>query len=341
MDSDNMNIVTGNKVYEEIKGKRTIYVLLSGTTEISLLDGVSAAGEKPELTPLTPPLDSEIIFTGKCKSYDVMPMTDNGIPTPAIITRASNEISKIDTLIVDAGLKEYPKIPFIYTGLGSANNFTERKALDRYNEAVSFGEYIGKILDGKYDYILLAESVPGGTTTAYAVLSALNINYMTSSSMRDSPDNIKRELIKKAFKRIEPDHNPEHAIEQYGDYMMALSIGISRKVRKSTLLFSGGTQMLNVYLLDQMINKTKDKRYIFTTKYIMNDKKELMEKIGGDNIIYSNMDFSNIDGLNYYEQGYVKEGTGFGATFGIAYLNCGNVDYIYDEIKKVYASFLR
>ncbi len=335
-----MDIVTGNKIYEKIKGKKTIYVLLSGTTEISLIDGISAAGEKPELTPLTPLLDSEIIFSGRCKSYDVIPMTNNGIPTPSIITRASNEISKIDTLIVDAGLKECPRIPFIYTGLGSAKNFTEHKALDRYNDALSFGEYIGEILDDKYDYILLAESVPGGTTTAYAVLSALNINYMTSSSMKDSPDDIKRELIKKAFNRIGPDHNPEHAIEQYGDYMMALSIGISRKIRKSTLLFSGGTQMLNVYLLDQMINGTNDKRYIFTTKYIMNDKRELMEKIGRNNIIYSNMDFSNIDGLNYYEQGYVKEGTGFGAAFGIAYLNHGNVDYIYDKIKNVYTSFL-
>ncbi len=336
-----MGIINGNKIYEKINDKNDVlYILLAGTTLISTVKGISAAGESPELTKLTPVLDSEIIHSGKCISYDVIPMTSNGIPTPAIITRASNEISKINTLIIDSGLTEYPKIPFLYTGLKEAENFSEETALKNYDNAINYGEYIGKLIDNKYKYIFIAESVPGGTTTAYAVLKALGYDYMTSSSLKENPDKIKNNLIEKAFKRIKLNKNDyNNIVKEYGDYMMALSIGISKSVKKSNIIYSGGTQMANVYLLDKLINNSNN-RYVFTTKYVMEDKKDLMENIVDNNIVYSNTDFSNIKGLNYYEKGYVKEGTGFGAAFGLAYIFSNNENKIYNNIKKVYNSFL-
>ncbi len=336
-----MEVINGNKIYEKINDKDDIlYILLAGTTKISAINGISAAGESPELTELTPTLDSEIIHSGKCISYNVIPMTSGGIPTPAIITRASNEISKINTLIIDSGLTEYPKIPFLYTGLREARNFSEETALKNYENAINYGEYIGKLIDNKYKYIFIAESVPGGTTTAYAVLKALGYDYMTSSSLKENPDSVKNDLIDRAFKRVKLNRNDyNNIIREYGDYMMALSAGISRNVKKSNIIYSGGTQMANVYLLDKLINKSRN-RYVFTTKYVMNDRNDLMRNIVNDNIIYSNTDFSNINGLNYYEKGYVKEGTGFGAAFGLSYILTENEKEIYSNIKRVYNSFL-
>ncbi len=336
-----MEVINGNKIYERINDKDDVlYILLAGTTKISTINGISAAGESPELTKLTPVLDSEIIYSGKCLSYNVIPMTSNGIPTPAIITRASNEISKINTLIIDSGLMEYPKIPFLYTGLKEAKKFSEETALKNYENAVNYGEYIGKLIDNTYKYIFIAESVPGGTTTAYAVLKALGYDYMTSSSLKDNPGIIKNDLVEKAFKRIRLNRNDyNNIIKEYGDYMMALSIGISRNVKKSNIIYSGGTQMANVYLLDKLINRSKN-RYVFTTKYIMNDDHNLMKNIVNDNVMYSNTDFSGINGLKYYENGYVKEGTGFGATFGLSYIFSEDENMIYDNIKRVYNSFL-
>ena len=334
--SCNMAILHGNKIYSEIKDSGDVlFILLAGSTDISKIPGISAAGESPELTALTPVLDSEIIWSGKCISYDVVPMTENGIPTPSIITRASIETSGIETLIVDAGMVEDPKIPFIKTGLGPALNGSENTALPYYDRAMEFGKYIGGLIDGRYKHIFIAESVPGGTTTAYTVLSSLGIMDMTSSSMKDSPDNIKKELAQKALKRIDKRATIPEKIRETGDYMMPLVLGISSAVKNSNIFFSGGTQMATVFYLDMLINHGNN-RYVFTTGYIMKDKRDLMEKLAGSSIIYADTDFTGMEGLEYYEDGYVKEGTGFGAAFGIASILGNNTDAIYKSIEKVY-----
>ena len=331
-----MGILHGNKVYSEIKdSKDVLFIMLAGSTEISKIPGISAAGETPELTALTPVLDSEIIWAGKCISYDVVPMTENGIPTPSIITRATIETSGVETLIVDAGMVEDPEIPFIKTGLGPALNGSEQRALPNYDRALEFGKYIGNLIDGRYKHIFIAESVPGGTTTAYTVLSSLGIMDMTSSSMKESPDNIKKELAQKALKRIDKRATVPEKIRETGDYMMPIALGISSTVKGSNIFFSGGTQMATVFYLDKLINNGKN-RYVFTTVYIMKDKRDLMEKLAGSNIIYADTNFTGMKGLEYYEEGYVKEGTGFGAAFGIASILGNNTDAIYNSIENVY-----
>ena len=61
--SYHMAILHGNKIYTEIMSSKDIlFILLAGTTEVSKIPGISAAGETPELTALTPVLDSEIIW---------------------------------------------------------------------------------------------------------------------------------------------------------------------------------------------------------------------------------------------------------------------------------------
>lgn len=98
--------------------------------------------------------------------------------------------------------------------------------------------------------------------------------------------------------------------------------------------------MATVFYLDRLINGNNN-RYVFTTGYIMKDKDKLMRKLAGQSVLYANMNFSGITGLKYYDEGYVKEGTGFGAAFGISYLLGNNTDSIYSNIKKVYRSFLK
>jgi uncharacterized protein (TIGR00303 family) len=336
-----MEILEGNNIYNEISDKDEIlYILLAGTTEASTIPGISAAGASPELTKLTPVLDSEIIISGKCLSYDVVPMTKEGIPTPSIITRGSNQLSGINTLIIDAGMVQSPAVPFIKTGIGPAHNGSKEKALPNYGMAMEYGKYLGNLLDGTYKYILLAESVPGGTTTSYTVLSSIGIKEMTSSSMKDPPDMIKEKYAENALKRNVNLDGYKDNIAQFGDYMMVLSLGISSSVNKSTIFYSGGTQMATVFYLDKLMNN-KDNRYVFTTGYIMKDRKKLMKKLAGSNLIYSNMNFSGFEGLSYYDCGYVKEGTGFGAAFGISYLLGHDQEEIYNSIKNTYKSFLK
>ncbi|SMD31558.1 nicotinate-nucleotide--dimethylbenzimidazole phosphoribosyltransferase [Picrophilus oshimae] len=319
----------------DFRNKKSIYILLAGSTEISLIPGISAAGASPGATLMTPVLDSEIIYSGKCLSMDVIPMTDNGIPTPAIITRACNVLSNVKVLIVDSGFYKSPEIPFFYTGLGPAKNPVMETALPRFNEALDFGSYLGDLIDGLYDNIILAESIPGGTTTAYIVLNALGYNYMTSSSMRQNPMEMKRDLMERSFKRVYR-NEPMDAVKEYGDYMMAMAIGMSRSVKKSDLIYAGGTQMITVQLLDYLINKKK--RLVYSTKYVYNDAMNLINSISL-NFEYSSPDFSGIKGLEYYENGFVKEGTGFGAAFALASIY--GTENVYKSIINVYNSFLR
>ncbi len=336
-----MEIVEGNSIYNKITDRGDIlYILLGGTTNVSAIPGISAAGASPELTKLTPVLDSEIISAGKCISYDVVPMTEEGIPTPSIITRGANEISGINTLIVDAGFIQDPAIPFIKTSVGPANNGSKEKALPYYERAIEYGNYLGRLMDGKYKFIFLAESVPGGTTTAYTVLSSIGIGEMTSSSMKDSPDNIKESFATTALGRTGKLLDYNSSVAEFGDYMMPIALGISKAIKKSALFYSGGTQMATVFYLDSLMNRV-DNRYVFTTEYIMRDKEKLMKKLVGQKLLYSNMNFSGINGLKYYDEGYVKEGTGFGAAFGISSLFESNTAKIYNNIKKVYKSFLK
>jgi uncharacterized protein (TIGR00303 family) len=336
-----MEIIEGNDIYNKIKNKEDIlFILLGGTTKISMIPGISAAGASPELTKLTPVLDSEIIHAGKCISYDVVPMTEEGIPTPSIITRGANEISGINTLIVDAGFVQNPSVPFIKTGVGPAGDGSMEIALPYYERALSYGRYLGNLIDGKYKFVFIAESVPGGTTTAYTVLSSIGIRDMTSSSMKKSPDSLKESYTARALDRKGKCRDYNENIMEFGDYMMAIAMGISKSIKKSAVFYAGGTQMANVFHMDTIINNPGN-RYVFTTGYIMRDKKELMEKLVGSKLIYANTDFSGIEGLKYYEEGYVKEGTGFGAAFGISYLLGNDVKTIYGNIKKVYKSFLK
>jgi len=87
----------------EFSRENTIFVLIAGTTEVSLRSGITAAGASPEFTRITPTVDAEIIGEGKCLSTADPPMTPEGIPTPAIVSRAILDLTGLRSLIVNGG----------------------------------------------------------------------------------------------------------------------------------------------------------------------------------------------------------------------------------------------
>ena len=151
-----------------------INLLLCGSTEVSRITGISAAGANPDLTFLTPALDAELIDTGKCISMELPPMTPEGIPSPALITRVCSQITGIKTLAVNAGMKIKPKSTFIETGLEPAKDGSKEKALPQYDIAWKAGQKIGEMLEGRFDSVMISESIPGGTSTALSVMRYFN-----------------------------------------------------------------------------------------------------------------------------------------------------------------------
>lgn len=71
-----------------------LFTLVIGTTDTSLIPGITIAGAKPELTHYTPAADAEYLLLGRCRVIPTVPMTPpDGKPTPALITRAAIKLT--------------------------------------------------------------------------------------------------------------------------------------------------------------------------------------------------------------------------------------------------------
>lgn len=319
---------------------RKVFVLLAGCTNLSMVPNITAAGASPDLTFLTPVVDSEIIQSGQVMSMNDPPMTPDGIPTPAIITAASLSVAGIPSLVVNAGLRQKPEVPYIETGLEPAIDPREGKALPDLQKALSRGKSIGSFLDGIADEVFLAESVPGGTTTAYLVLRSMGYSLPTSSSLKNGPDSIKEEIWNSLDNSQKFQNNPIGSVERFGDYMMALSMGISRGMNRGQLHYCGGTQMATVYRLDKLINNPEGSRDVITTGWVMDHRPETMKKLAGSSIIRVDISFrdSQFHGLREYDNGHVREGAGMGGAYLLASENARR-EQIMDSISHLYNKF--
>ena len=90
-----------------------VFLLTIGTTETSLIDGISGAGPSADLTEYTPASDAEFMVLGEVRCCDAPAETvvgDAAAPTPARLTKASLQLSEIPFVIIDAGSKIKPDI---------------------------------------------------------------------------------------------------------------------------------------------------------------------------------------------------------------------------------------
>src|SRR4030065_2086848 len=101
---------------DEIDGKNPLFICTIATTETAKIPGLSAAGQNPDFTDFTPPADAELLLLGKCKSIQGVPITPDGIPTPALITMSALHLADIPVIVVNGGVKVIPQIPYIDLG---------------------------------------------------------------------------------------------------------------------------------------------------------------------------------------------------------------------------------
>jgi len=86
----------GKSFLNRLRGKKPLFICVIGVTETAKILGISAAGKNPELTDYTPPADVELLLLGKCKCIPGVPVTPEGIPTPALITMAALRLADMD-----------------------------------------------------------------------------------------------------------------------------------------------------------------------------------------------------------------------------------------------------
>ncbi|BDR93240.1 nicotinate mononucleotide-dependent phosphoribosyltransferase CobT [Vulcanisaeta souniana] len=309
-------------------GKGFLFTLVIGTTDTSLVPGITIAGAKPELTHYTPAADAEYLVLGRCRVIPTVPMTPDGKPTPALITRSAIKLTGSGVLVVNAGTRVRPNIPIIDLQGEPGRDIKTGLAINRnvVNRAFDNGVILGENLARVSGAIVIGESIPAGTTTAMAFLVAMGYdawNKMSSASPvnpRDLKITVAREALKNAG-IDKPLEDPLEAVSRVGDPVIlaigAIAIGAARQGAK--VLLAGGTQMAAVLAFIKHLDKgTLSNVAIGTTEWLIGDRTAdlvgLIREIAEVPLASVNLSFSDMphEGLRAYEEGFVKEGVGAG-----------------------------
>ncbi len=318
--SSHGNVESGKEFINSLEKSQFNFCLVISYTETSEIPGITIAGADKEFLKFTSPADAEFLRHGSCKCIDSIPMSPDGKPTPALLTKVALDSAKIPHFVVNAGSKISPDIPHFDSQLEFGKNISESTALspEKVSEAVEFGKIIGKSICRPNECLVIGESIPGGTTTALAVLNGFGINTSVSSSMPSNPIEIKNQAVDKALKRLESD-DPINVISELGDPMIPVVAGILSESSKIThVILAGGTQMTAVLAFAKRIGYNQQNIAVGCTSYIIDDvDAKFLETIKQiDDIPVLSVDpllsQSKFLGLKSYSEGFVKEGAGAG-----------------------------
>src|SRR5918999_677457 len=312
-----------------------VFVCVISYTAASEIPGLTVAGANAELVKYTSPADAEFLYHGRCSCIDVVPATPDGKPTPALITRTALQLARIPLLVVDAGAKVKPSIPYVSFGVEPGRNIMNENAMDISNvkRAFEHGELLGKQLAIMSDLTVVGESIPGGTTTALAVLRALGIDarFKVSSSMPENPHNLKNKVVDAAIERVITGigriSSPFEAISTLGDPMMPSIAGIASGVLSASgkVMLAGGTQMSAVIAILKFLGRSLNGLYIGTTTYVTKDPSSDLSglvRMASKRVPILSCDLhlaeSSKPGLQAFAKGFVKEGVGAGGASIVA-----------------------
>jgi len=336
----------GLEFIKQTEQKKFVFSLVISYTATSEIPGITMAGENPDLIKFTGPADAEFIHYGYCKSISVIPMTPDGKPTPALLTKAALEAASIPSIVINAGSKIPPKLPFIDMTLDYGKNIGKEPALslEEVGKAVEYGRIIGRFLGASNDCVVVGESIPGGTTTALGVLEGFGIKGLVSSSMPHNPIDLKIQTVKEALKRLQS-KDPFEILSQLGDPMIPTVAGIvSTASEISRVILAGGTQMAAVLAFAKSMGFEGKNTALGTTSYVSEDKSanlvETISQILDIPIIVIKLKLleSKFSGLRSYEEGFVKEGAGAGGASIACMLKTGiDSSALLDLTEKEYA----
>ncbi len=332
--------ITGNIDFIEfLRGKSATFILSLSNTATADIEGITQAGIPGKIY-LTPTLDSEFVCSGEVRSLDDVAKTPKGVPTPALITRAVHLLNPYTNIeLLDLGLRVKPKLEYFkqYTfDIQPSNSIDDGANIDAqslFQKGLEFGQNY----KCSSEYIILAESVPSGTTTAATTALALGYDAKDkfSSSFKNTPNNIRNSTIEKALDKLDEYDDIFTILGKVSDNMLIFNAGFILGLNnKIPILLSGGTQMACVLLVVNKILKVMDGHIetsnlaLCTTPWVVNDEnsdiKGLLELLDFDvNSYYTEFDFllSDHPALKLYDEGEAKEGVGAGTALVYGYLN--------------------
>ncbi|MFB6091687.1 MAG: nicotinate-nucleotide--dimethylbenzimidazole phosphoribosyltransferase [Haloquadratum sp.] len=303
------------------------FVLVIGTTATAGVDGISAAGATPELMAHTPSADAEILTYGRPTHAPVVPVSPSGCPTPAVVSRAARELLGFDALVVDAGTASRTTAPTVTLPGSAGADVREAEAVPAADAKFDAArEYAASLPD---DELVLAETIPGGTTTAMGVLAALGERTAVSSSLPDNPTPLKRAVVSEALDASGRSPGgaagePIAAVRAVGDPVLAGLAGLTVGALESGMdvTLGGGTQMSAVAALVRHAGLT-DPLTQATTPFVAGDDSAAVRGLADDldvDLRVTDPGFAGADhaAMDAYVRGEAKEGVGMGGALALA-----------------------
>ncbi|MEF8787143.1 MAG: TIGR00303 family protein [Haloarculaceae archaeon] len=305
----------------------TRFVLVAGTTETATIDGISAAGADPDVMVHTPSADAEIVAYGEPVRAPVVPVSPSGCPTPAVMTRAVREELGFDLTVVDGGLAEPTGAPTVTVGARPGGDIRESDPVPTAPGAYEAARQFGRAIPD--DELFLAETVPGGTTTALGVLRALGERASVSSSLPENPLGQKESVVTEGLAASSLDDggaatDPKRALRRMGDPVLAVTAGIARGATETdtAVTFAGGTQMFAVIALLRHAG-VEGALSLATTSFVADDQTAAIDGLAADLNVDLTVTDPGFDGSDHpamaaYAAGEAKEGVGLGGALALA-----------------------
>ena len=331
------------KIIKNNRKNFKIFLVIAGTNT-SQIPGISAAGINAKSRRITALADAEFLLKGASKDHKYkLPFLNAGV-TPALISYVCSKLINADPVVVPLGIGVKPYFNHLViedSDLGPCNCLTTGKSMtkERVLNLYERGLAIGK---SSKQPILIAESVPGGTTTAQAVMEAfgLRVSNLVGSSLLKAPRDLRRKVVQKGLSNanLKTGFDSFDVVLSVGDPFQAFSMGllIGARLVNQPVILSGGSQMLAVIVLvlEFLGKKNKDDFiegvFLATTGWLVKDNSlnnllNLINEKYNVNLLGLasplNFKFSTYKELKDYELGHVKEGVGAGGISILAFLN--------------------
>jgi uncharacterized protein (TIGR00303 family) len=262
----------------------------------------------------------------------------------------------VEACFVAAGLRVWPAAPVRLRTIacGPGGSVADGRAVPEAKHLFEAGRCLGRELAEHTPYLVLGESVPGGTTTALALLLSLGIpaTGRVSGSVPDNSHPLKQAVVERglAAAGLRPGDgqaDPLGAVACLGDPMQPLAAGIAAAATDAgvDVLLAGGSQMVAVAALLAALcgPAALDQIALGTTRWVIADPAADVAGLTADvspdlPLLGVNLDFSasRHAGLRAYERCLVKEGVGAGGACLAALLSGATLEQLHTAIDRAY-----
>lgn len=325
---------------------RTLFALAAGSTRTAGIEGISAAGADPALMAHTPSADAEILAYGRPVRAPVVPVSPTGCPTPAVVTRAVNERVDFESVVLDAGLAEPTGAPTVSLDATPGADIRAETAVPNAESVFANARRFGS--DLPVDRLVLAETIPGGTTTAMGVLAALGEQREVSSSLPENPVELKRDVVAEGLDASghqtgDLAGQPVEAVGEMGDPVLAAVAGLATGALEADteVLLAGGTQLATVGALVRHAGSERPLT-LATTSFVAEDESADVRSLAADldlDLRVTDPGFEAGDdhpAMAAYLAGEAKEGVGMGGALALADDAGVGMDSVRDTLRSVY-----